>query len=184
MTVQPSARILFDGTEGLLDTAWHPLSGQKCPDYIPPSWDGPHVGKRLVEGLRTLTLMPLPRGPRQPGNDWVSYCYDWADLIAQQEADAEQKKRDQLQANRTRLRPSSIEIAHMEQSICWPARYLRFFPQLVRTVAMVAVGRSRDRDMEYAARRLRLPGRVVRRWNREGLDGIARGLRSGRVKVF
>jgi hypothetical protein len=28
------------------------------PDYVPPSWDGSHVGKRLVEGLRTLMLMP------------------------------------------------------------------------------------------------------------------------------
>jgi hypothetical protein len=31
---------------------------------------------------------------------------------------------------------------------------------------------------------LRLPGRVVRRWNGEGLDLIARGLRSDRVRIF
>src|SRR4029077_13479960 len=36
-----------------------------------------------------------------------------------------------LHQNRTRLRPSSIEIAHMEQAICWPARSLRLLPQLV-----------------------------------------------------
>jgi hypothetical protein len=72
----------------------------------------------------------------------------------------------------------------MELSICWPARYLRQFPQLVRTVQAVAAGRARDRDMEQAARRLRLPGRVVRRWNGEGLDLIARGLVGDHMRIF
>jgi hypothetical protein len=105
-------------------------------------------------------------------------------LLAQQEADQEQKQLDQREANRTRLRPSSIGIAHMEQAICWPARYLHMFPQLVRTVQAVAAGRAHDRDIEHAARRLLLPGRVVRRWNSEGLDLIAHGLRSDRVRIF
>jgi hypothetical protein len=110
--------------------------------------------------------------------------YDWADLLAQQEADAEQKQLDQREANRTRLRPSSIEIAHMEQSIRWPLIYLREIPQLVRTVQAVAVARSRDRNMEDAARRLQLPGRLVRRWNGEGLSMIAIGLRHDRTRIF
>jgi hypothetical protein len=38
--------------------------------------------------------------------------------------------------------------------------------------------------MEQAARRLRLPGRVVPRWNNEGLDLIARGLVGDRVRIF
>jgi hypothetical protein len=41
-----------------LDDTWHPLDGVTAPEYVPPSWDGPHVGKRLVDGLRTLMLMP------------------------------------------------------------------------------------------------------------------------------
>jgi hypothetical protein len=91
-----------------------------------------------------------------------------------------------------------IEIAHMEQAICWPARYLHSLPQLVRTVQAVAAGRSRtvpgnlkdlrgpvgDCDMENAARRLRLPARVVRKWNGDGLDLIARGLRRDHVRVI
>jgi hypothetical protein len=160
------------------------LDGGPSPEYVPERRDGPHVGKRLVEGLRTLTLMPMPRGPRASGNHWPAYAHDWADLLAQQETDAEQKQRDQREANRTRLRPSSVEIAHMEQAICWPARYLRQFPQLVRAVQAVAAGRSRDCDTDHAARRLRLPGRIVRRWNAEGLDLIAHGLRSDRVRIF
>jgi hypothetical protein len=168
----------------ILLTDWHPLDHRPAPEYIPPAWDGPHVGKRLVEGLRTLMLMPMPRGPRASGSHWPAYAHDWADLLAQQEADAEQKQRDQREANRARLRPSSVEIMRMEQAIVWPARYLREFPQLLRTVQAVAAGRARDRDMEHAARRLRLPGRVVRRWNGEGLDLIARGLVGDRVRIF
>ena len=143
----------FNSALRLASTRSSPRAGIRA-----TGWDGPHVGKRLVEGLRTLMLMPMPRGPRAFGGHWPAYAHDWADLLAQQEADAEQKQRDQREANRTRLRPSSIEIAHMEQAICWPARYLHSLPQLVRTVKMVAAGRSRDRDMEHAARRLRFPG--------------------------
>jgi hypothetical protein len=57
-------------------------------------------------------------------------------------------------------------------------------PQLVRTVQAVAVARSRDSDLEHAARRLRLPGHLVRKWNGEGLALIARGLLSDRVRIF
>jgi hypothetical protein len=55
---------------------------------------------------------------------------------------------------------------------------------LHRSVQIVAVSRSRDRDTEHAARRLRLPGRVLRRWNSAGLDLIARGLRRDGLRIF
>ena len=137
-----TARLIGNGCR----SGWVSNSSLKivpAPEYIPPTWDGPHVGKRLVEGLRTLMLMPMPRGPRPPGVIGQPMHTTSTDLLAQQEADAEQKQRDQREANRTRLRPSSIEIARMEQAICWPARYLREFPQLVRTVQQVAVARAR-----------------------------------------
>jgi hypothetical protein len=163
---------------------WHPLDGIPAPEYVPPTWDAVHVGKRLVDGLRTLMLMPRVAGPRTFGSQWPAYAHDWADLLAQQEADEADKQRAQHEQNRTRLRPSSIEIAQMEQSLSWCLVYLKDWPQLVRTVQAVAVARSRDRDLEHAARRLRLPGHLVRRWNGEGLALIARGLLSNRVRIF
>jgi len=42
----------------------------------------------------------------------------------------------------------------MEQAICWPARYLRSWPQLVRAVQAIVVARSRDSDTDGAARKL------------------------------
>jgi hypothetical protein len=67
----------------ILFTDWHPLDHRPAPDYVPACWDGPHVGKRLVDGLRTLMLRPMSRGPQAFGNDWPKYAHDWADLLAQ-----------------------------------------------------------------------------------------------------
>jgi hypothetical protein len=92
----------------ILLTDWHPLDHRAAPDYVPACWDGPHVGKRLAEGLRTLMLMPMPRGPRASGSHWPAYAHDWTDLLAQREADQEQKQLDQREANRTRLRPPHL----------------------------------------------------------------------------
>jgi hypothetical protein len=100
--------------DALLDDGWHPLDGVPAPEYVPPQWDGPHVGRRLVEGLKTLRLMPRPPGPCGPVNSWPAYAHDWVDLLAQQEAAEEDKRRNQHEANRTRIRPSSVEIARME----------------------------------------------------------------------
>jgi hypothetical protein len=123
---------------------------------------------RLVEGLRTLALLPTRRGPREYGNHWPDWMYEWEDFLAQQETEQEEKDRANRKQNRTRLSPSSIEITRMEQVIAWPARYLRDVPQLLRTVQLVALSRSRHRDVGWVARRLRLPGRLVRRRNGGG----------------
>ena len=72
----------------------------------------------------------------------------------------------------------------METAIIWPARCLGHVPQLLGTVQAVGIARSRDRDIAHAARKLGLPGRLARRWNRGGLDLIAAGLRRDAVAVF
>ena len=88
------------------------------------------------------------------------------------------------ESNWTKPRPSSIEITRMETAIVWPARYLGHVPQLLRTVQAIALARSRDRDIAHAAHKLRLPGRLARRLNCEGLDLIAAALRRDAVPVF
>jgi hypothetical protein len=72
----------------------------------------------------------------------------------------------------------------MQTAIVRPARYLGHVPQLLRTVQGVALSRSRDWDIAYAACKLGLPGRLARRWNGEGIDLIAAGLRRDAVPVF
>jgi len=166
-------------------TEWHPLTnGGAPPDYVPPTWDGPHVGKRLVEALRTLRLLPTSNGPRVFGNAWPSYFHGWEDQLAQQEMEKDLREQLERARNRTRLMPSSIDIARMETAIGWPGRYLLDRPQLIRVVQAVTFGRARYREMEWAAERLELPGRLVRRWHRDGLDLIAAGLRRENARIF
>jgi hypothetical protein len=86
--------------------------------------------------------------------------------------------------NRVRIRPSAAEISQMEAAIAWPARYVGNLRHLLITVGVVALMRARERDMQQAARRLRLPEWAVRRRNGEGLDLIAAGLIADRVRVF
>ena len=166
----------------ILLTDWHPLDQTSAPDYVPDSWDGPHVGKRLIEALRVLRLMPAPPGPQAFGNMWPTYEHDWADRI-QYEDNPTWKAERSAERNRFKPRPTSIEIARMEQAIGWPGRYLFHFPQLIRTVQAAAVARASHCDLTWVERRLQLPGRVARRWNREGLDLIAAGLRRERVGI-
>src|SRR5689334_7189855 len=81
---------------------WHPLTSPgPPPEYIPDCWTGPHAGQRLIEALRVLTRIPMTRGPRLFNSAWPSYCWDWADLLAQQEAEQEQKDQTERQQNRT-----------------------------------------------------------------------------------
>jgi hypothetical protein len=54
-------------------------------------------------------LMPRVSGPQTFGGHWPGYAHDWADLLAQQEADAEQRQRDQREANRTRVRAAALD---------------------------------------------------------------------------
>jgi hypothetical protein len=86
--------------------------------------------------MRTLLLMPAAaRGPKAFGNAWPAWSYSWEDQLAQQAMETDQREQIERAQNRVRILPSSTDIAHMETAIAWPARYLRDFPHLLRTVA-------------------------------------------------
>jgi hypothetical protein len=163
---------------------WHPLSGKPAPEYIPPRWDGPHVGKRLAEAMRTLRHMPINGVPAGFVASWPEYSVEWEDRLAQAGSDQEQQRQEAAVRNWTKTIPSSLEISRMEISISWPARYLSELPQLLRTVGAVAGAKSRGQNIAAAERKLRLPGRIARKWNNEGLDMIAAGLQRDAVRIF
>jgi hypothetical protein len=162
---------------------WHPLDHTPAPEYIPPKWYGPHVGKRLAEALRTLRHLPVNGYPVGFTNSWPAILHEYSDRAAYED-DPIWKAERAAEANWTKPRPSSVEIARMETAIVWPARYLSHVPQLLRTVQTVALAGARDRDIAHAARRLAVPGRLARRWNCEGIDLIAAGLRRDAVAMF
>jgi hypothetical protein len=163
---------------------WHPLDGVSAPEYIPPQWDGPHVGKRLAEALRTLTHLSIGGAPRGFANAWPEYAVEWIDEIAQAGADKTQQAQDAAAKNWTKIIPSAEEITRMEQAIAWPARYVGDLPQLLRAVGAVAIAKARHQNVAAAARKLRVPRRLARRWHNEGCELIAAGLARDEVLVF
>lgn len=177
-----AAKATAQMTDELIE--WHPLDGVPAPEYIPSRWEGVHVGLRLIEAMRTLSHMTMTGMNSGFGSAWPAYEYEWTDGLAQASADPQQQQQEAHTRNWTKIIPSSEDIGRMEQAIVWPARYIGDVPQLLRVVQLVAGGRARYREMPWIARRLDLPQRLVRRWNREGLDRIAIGLIAHDVQVF
>jgi hypothetical protein len=163
---------------------WHPLDGVPAPEYVPPFWIGSHVGLRLIQAFKTLAKLPMSFGPQQTRGSWPRYRYEWADLLAQEEAAKDDKQLRAEAFNRVRIPPTAIEVGNMEAAIVWPARYLANRPLIMQAVHRVAAGRARDIGMEAIARRMKRRAATVRTMNRAGLDLIADGLRRDGVAVF
>jgi hypothetical protein len=125
--------------------------------------------------------MPVNGYPAGFTNSWPAIIHEYCDR-ASYEDDPVWKRERAAESNWTKPRPSSVEIALGRSS--GRGCYLGHVPQLLRTVQAVALSRARDRDVAHVARRLRLPGRLARRWNGAGLDLIAAGLRRDAVAVF
>jgi hypothetical protein len=149
-------------------------------DETPATWNGPHVGLRLCEAMRTLALLPMGGGSGSA--IWPPYCYEWDDLLAQQ-AQGELERTMQAQ-NRIRLLPSSRELQRMEIAIVWPAQYLARLVHLLIATNMVALAHSFDRDSGWVAAKRGGYADTWRERHDRGCDIIARGLRSCRVPVF
>jgi len=165
------------------DERWNPLEHVTAPEYVPPTWDGVHVGVRLVEAFKTLSKMPTP-GLSTKSGIWPEYRHEWADLLARADGDPEIALADALGRNRARLLPSRVDVGRMEIALIWPARYLGGRPLICRLVQRVAMLRAREYDLDRIARKLRAGSAQVRRRNRDGLDAIAAGLRRDGVPVF
>ena len=161
---------------------WSPLDGVPMPEYIPDFWIGPHCGLRMIEAFKCLSNMPGGHGGGTGKGYWPDYWHDWADLLAQNESDANEKDERVREQNRARISPSAQDISRMEIVISWGARYL--LPADAVLVQRVALMRSQDRDLEAISHRLRRVPKELRRSNRLGLDLIATGLRIDAVAVF
>lgn len=174
---------LFSGSV-ILDDDWHPLDGVDAPEFIPPTWNGPHVATRLADAWRILVKMPWRSPyPRAFGQSWPSYRLEWHDLLAivgGGELDSMQRE-----ANRVRILPSAKEISQMEQAIGWPWRYLRESHR-VMIVNVCARVRSFDGDLAKEMRRRNYRGNPDQwqEFNWKFCDNIADGLIKDRVVVF
>ncbi len=134
-----------------------------APEHVPPEWLGFHVGVRLVEAFKTLSLLPATFGPALMRNSWPTYAVEWADLMAWESMQDEDAKRQRAaEMNRVRLQPSHSDVFRMEIALVWPGRYLATRPFILRVVQKVALMRSRGLDIAQAARRLKKRAYTVR----------------------
>ena len=166
---------------------WKPLEHVSAPEYVPPVWIGAHAGLRRIEAFKTLSKLPVSRGPRFSSGYWPKHPMEWIDIVAKEHEylnDLDQAREAALQCSRTRNRCSAEEVGRMEAAIAWPARYLHHRPLVMRVVQAVARFRSIGYESDKIAHRLHKPAATVRRTNRAGLDAIAAGLRRDGVAVF
>jgi hypothetical protein len=173
---------LFHGNE-VLDN-WSPLDGVQAPEFVPPQWTGPHVGRRLADAWLILARMPWRSPyPRAFGQTWPNYKLEWFDLLAiVGGGELEAVHREQ---NRTRILPSARQITEMELAISWPMKYLRE-AQHVLVVNTCARVDSFNGDLAVEIKRRRYDGEADQ-WRRshwKHCDRIADGLIGHRVVVF
>jgi hypothetical protein len=167
-----AAQILAPGPE------WSALDGVPAPEYIPPMWDGVHVGVRLVDSFRVLNNLPLGIVKNFASGYWPDYWHDWGDLLSQ-----EQGPEDNRDVAPMRIRLTMNEITRMERVIGWPGRYV-IDDDVRRVVQRVGLLRSHDFDLEHIAHRMRRAANQLRKLNQDGLDQIAAGLRRDKIAIF
>jgi hypothetical protein len=150
-------------------------------DDVPTTWSGPHVGRRLTDGMRTLRLLPMGTVAGYRGN-WPPYVYEFEDLLAQHEQG--ELERTQAIQNRVRLLPSISEITAMERVIVWPACYLARNQIIASATNCVAMAHALGRDAGWVAAKRGGYADTWRQRHDAGCAMIATGLRTAMVPVF
>jgi hypothetical protein len=144
--------------DAVLDDTWHPLNGGPAPEHVPPSWDGPHVGKPLGRGIAHAHAdagASRPAGHRQ---SLASLCARIGPTCSRN------RKRTQSRSSATSARQTVPGCGRAQsRSHTWsrpsvgPLVIYAPSRRWCAQVQAVAVARSRDSDTDGAARKLRFP---------------------------
>jgi hypothetical protein len=120
---------------------WIPIEHVSAPEYVPSFWDGPHCGVRLVQAFKTLSAIPVAKGPSTRSGYWPHHPMEWIDIVAKEHEwlnDYGQASEAARQWARTRNRCTPEEVSRMEAALSWPARYLCHRPLVCRLTLAVA----------------------------------------------
>lgn len=137
------------------------------------TWTAEAVEDRMIEAMRVVALAPALQGG---GNPWPEILHTFEDMKDWE--DWRERPLDKW----FRIRPiaSSAEISRMEETIVWPARYLRRHDGESRCLQAWAVAKAAHMSVRTLTRRRRR-GRiysrsVLYRQKRKGARRIAQGL--------
>lgn len=94
------------------------------PYQTPPVWTPDHVMHRMLWAFDALRRLRIKTGPGGYGSGWPSYVHEWEDLLAQEETEAAENKRNRYRERDPVMAPSALDIDMMEEAFGWPFEFL------------------------------------------------------------
>jgi hypothetical protein len=152
-------------------------------EMLPSQWTGPHVARRLRDGITTLEdTQPDDRWGLR--GSWPPYTHEWEDLLAQMEL-SDEERATALETSRRCISSTQREIEHAIMVTYWPAKYLAAkHRELCAAVNAVAHAYASGRDAGAVAKKRGGCADTWRQRHDRGCEIIAAGLIKDRVKVF
>jgi len=107
---------------------------------------------RLQQAFRTLDALPDSARPRGFGRAMPAYVHDALDLWHRQTQIAEERQRDDDSRNRTKARPTAIQISEMHEAFDWLARLRRAEPGAATVLQAWALATARRHNLRRLCR--------------------------------
>jgi hypothetical protein len=153
-------------------------------ETLPPLWDADLVGKRLVQAFVTLDRLPRLPGPREPSGHWPRTVTEWTDQLAQAELEESERRTRQQAANRTVIRPSAVEITHMETAFEWLSELRVADSGMALVTTLWALRAARGRSIKKLCAEKRWAPHTFFRKRAKALASLAEALNARGVPVF
>ena len=151
---------------------------------VPQAWTPDHVGRRLVDAMRTLDRLPRVKGPRQAGNHWPQHRVEWADQLAQAELPEAERREREARRNSLAQRPSGREIDRMDATLEWLRDLRDLDPGLALVTSLWALRTARRRSVRALCREKGWAPATLYKLRGRALDHLATALNGRGVPVF
>jgi hypothetical protein len=175
------------------DTGYEKINALENPyvptprEMLPDCWTWEHVVRRLIDAHKTLAKLPRPRGPREPGNNWLEYQHTEADINGRLHGISE-TERLAIYAERndamSRQPPTSREIAEMETAFAWLEWLSKIDNRLSRILDLWALTKAQDRSIRALCKAKGWSRTTVQRKMEKGAVVVAERLNGQRAAVF
>ena len=159
------------------------IAGDAAGD-LPAAWTPDHVGRRLVEAMRTLDRLPRVKGPRQAGNHWPQHRVEWADQLAQAELPEAERRERVARRNSLAQRPSGREIDRMDAVLEWLRELRDLDPGIALVTSLWALRTARRRSVRALCREKGWAPATLYKLRGRALDHLAAALNGRGVPVF
>ena len=149
-------------------------------DAAPPSaWTPGHVGRRLVEAMRTLDRLPRPRGPRAPGNGRSTGSNG-----PPSSPSPSCPRRSGARLSELALRPSGLAIDRMDRALEWLRLLRATSPDLALVATLWAHRSARGRSLRALCRERGWTPQTFHNRKTRALTAIAAALETRGEPVF